>query len=1532
LVQKGGPAALNGFLYQILSHLSWVASVQVSGQVSENTLSGSACIVLEPKDGGDARFESTDQYVAEQYKVRPNRTWSTRALIDDVLPDLRFAVPEPPLEKARYRFVTDGRAGRLKKFRAFLEAVKRVDTSTDLDASEQHDFGKDLPTTFLELFQHIVKVTRRNAERSRKDENYTVLHLLQRFEMAFEVSGDQHATSIEEMIRPICENIGDEGEKRQQLVGSLMERLSTGEFRLSRESVDQLLRDADLDPDRYRCLSALCETLKASLDDDLERLGYQAEQDVRETLNWPDCAPVLVVTGESGEGKTWALAKLSRAQIEAQHPVVWVSSAKDMDTALARAMRIVWQEGLGATDTKEPMALTKHYQTLAPNAPLPWLTVFVDDVRDPDVARDFINQHWSSWGMRLAMSVPTNVAYSMQQAFKGLSIHKTGSFSVQEVDEFLSRQKRRWSALPNDLQQLLRYPILAGLYAKLPQETFATAPSSEYEIFQAFWNRMEGRTQLGDSGILTSVAARVLNGGTYPISRGDWKDVGLTEVSLERLVLAGWLSVQTAGSIGFAHDRLLNWAAAVSLKEKMTSGQCTVEQFVERLLSCEEGTVGFTGNRLGYVPMDAFWLLAREDQHAVVLAEALACLEQSPHYGGHGEILYLYLLPTLGARGVALLRARLKGLAEKDFRARLVGQALAQIAKQAGVVLIDIAEQMLHSKNVNEQTVGIAIATATPSGCLLNRLWKLHQERCVVLDCSLEEREACQWDFQDYEASSEALRACVKQDPDWLRTKISAADPNKDRVTELCYLILSLDQEIGRTIWFDTKYQLVVKIPSNRPRSILNCIGRFTDHTLQEFVLSNLTKKDDIANSAAMTSLVRLAPDLAIASISENYDGSLSLSRSWWLPALLHEKPDETREALLSLAIGKQKDGIHIINELFTDYPNSIDLEILEFLLQALEAALKGPGLVTAKRGFPWITFPLRLLNRISRPKLLEKIHQVAGTRLETLIADVAIARTKDSSHVHDYNLEDCRKFLIKIGGTGITRLVDHELATDSHWGRLGGLEWAVRSGLRSSTIDLLKNIARRPVTADSDGSPSKEDILERYHSITALAAAHSDEGIVEGIWAPGPAPCAPHVAELRFENGTMNQVLTKQAKDVLLIAASSDDELEKALTIALLSEDSSFICPVRQILLNRPPDHYLARLACIALYRLNDDTSEFRERAFDLLQTKENGQSALNALLSMGGSVASNLADHLNHRSFQDWTEYEEDLALYLYRYEETREKSIEWAARLCRDGRRVYPPWEIAAELRDTDLRDRIVELAFREGNPISGQTAEAIKALAKFDSKRAIQAAERSIQSRGPVSRPILHLLGKLSPEDAASRLVMLANLREEKHYSERSVSNANGLELERAESLSAFGHALRRMEPDVVDDVLSLFINDSASAVRTIGIELAGWMPGDRLNDKIEGIFRNDVEERPRRAALDAINRKESQRTIQTLLTMLASTTEKRWSILITILDAGDPHLLSDRQDDLNLLGALDDAPFVFAWYANEALGEKVSKRK
>ncbi|MCJ7600836.1 MAG: hypothetical protein MUO63_04940 [Desulfobulbaceae bacterium] len=1501
MVQPGGPAAINGFLYQILSHLAWLTEIQIHGQISGNDVPVDVCIVLEPKDGGDARCEAAGIYLVEQYKARIGGTWSVRSIINDILPDLRKAVQEPPNRNAVYRFVTDGRKGRLDSFENFLAAVRSTKSPNELNDTEVQNFGDDLPTTFRALFSHLVTQTARSGERNRNNPEASVFDLLSKLEMEFEVLSDHRILDVEKLLRLYCPNLGDEKDKRLLLVGMLMDKLSTGETRIDKDNLDIFFKKAGLNPDRMRKLAALNETLASFINDELNRIKYRPEVDVRGIPEWPQEIPILLISGGSGNGKTWQLAKMVQQQAESRQSVVWIPVSKDVDTTLARAMQVVWQDGLGETNTKTPSALTAHYRELVPETAMPWLTIAVDDVQDPEVAKDLVRQPWRRWGMRLVMTSSSIVALTLaqQDGVDTIRFHSVGPFSIDEVDALLGKYGRCWADLPRDLRKLLRTPILAGLYLTLPCVSILTAPTSEYEIFESYWNRKGKWTRLGDEGVLLALAARVIEGRSYPVTRTDWRELGLNDDVLARLLASGWLQCLGSGDVAFLHDRLLNWAAAEELVHRLRNGTTSATDVGEVLLKC---TNSFP-KKLDYVTMDFLWLVSDDPSNKAETLSIIARLENSPYCGSYGEDLYVNLLPTLGRRGVPLLIARLDDVitsSERDYRVQPIAQGLAAIAAQENVDLSEKTIAFLNSSSPDSQSVGITMATAVPAPLYLDRLWELHLERSEILDA-----KKSKWGHFDYDASIAALHAGVQSDPNWLRDRILKADPDRERVSELAYLLNNLDHPNAQELWYEVKDSLVAKISANKPRSLLYCIGRFRDRAMMDFLIACLGQKEDFANTAAFSNLVKLDPDVAIERLVEIPEFELAVWRNWWLPTLLYTHPEQTRRKLLRMA-EKNLYGRRLIEDLFTDRADDLNHTMLQYHLRAMEADLRENICTLPQRDHTWLFHSLQLLANITSPELLEVLAQEAGSELENLITKVACNHISHLSGILDIILENARHFLICVGGEGITILLNHELGSPHYWGRYGGLEWAfVRPN--TNTVQLLASIAKR-ISTHTNGKLDNNDKTEYFNATRALAAIGEDEELVDALW----HEAAADLVKLRDGSGPMNRTLTDCALTTLSDPAATDDAILKALTIAWLSSDSAFIPSLRTVLSRSEPASKAAGYACIALNVLGDRSPDLAELLIPLLSTQENRIHAMNAFLSMGCEDSlRHLLSHIRETYFVGWGDSETELVMKrVYAHPKTRLEAIEWAVRLCKEHVSFSFPYEIAGESPDPEVRELITDTAFGEQTSPS-VILHAIKGLAKFDVTRANQAIERHLRLLQIDVRSLCKLLARLCIGDVARRLIAVAVEREDSH--------------------SAVGHALRGVDPKDVDTRLTECMRDPRSKVRAVGADLAGWQPSDRLASEIRAMMEGETEEKVRQAALGAIDRKKQENIARNLLAAFeVAPNERRWPLLLALTNAVDPFLLHDSSDPLWIGHVLDKAPYIFRRYAEKAINERKSK--
>lgn len=1507
MTQAGGPAALNGFLYQIIHHLGWLADVTLTGKLDGQEITD-ACLVLEPRSGGDARAEASGIHLVEQYKTRESGTWSVTDL-EAVLRDLRKAVPKSRPASARYRFVTDGGPGRLDKFKAFLVELKSVAGPDDLDDAEKKDFGNNLSVTNREFFDHIVAATRSGTIQSPSEERSIVFHLLFHFEPKFGASRSASATAVEKLLRHCVPHLGDEHSALEQLVGLLHERLSEGEMQLDAAEIKDMFRYARVNPDRLLRLAVLPETMSALTRRHLGQLKYHRDRDVRAAPKWPEEKPVLVITGESGTGKTWQLGRLLEALGDERQITTLVPVAKTTEDLLSRAACDVWQKGLGETTQLTLVAVSHFLRELIPNSSAPRLIVAIDDVRDDDLVRDLVLQDWANLGMRLVLTVPQDVAALLAMTYGDtIYVHSVGDFSVDELDKLLQASGRRWADLPTDLKELLRRPILAGLFLGLPYISVQSAPRSEYEIFEAFWKRIGRR---GDKGIVMALADHMREAKSYPIPRPTWHEIGLDgEETIARLEAAGWLRCTESGEVVFAHDRLLNWAVAKSLVSQFRSKRLPLDRLAN-LLARETGDQAwYVSQRLGYVLMDTIWLLAADEANTETLGQLVERMESSHQFGSYGEDLYVHLLPTLGQRALPVLLERLKAVtngSDGDYRVSLIGKALANLACQEDVDLTETIDSMLNAPSWDRQKVAIAALTAAPDARRLDRLWELHQKCLNALDDKTYVSRR-----GDYQASLAALRAGIELNPGWLRNRILSADTMKEHLSELAYLLNRLEHADAIAIWKEARDTLMAKVPASKPSNLLYCIARFSDREKLEFVIKHLSHREDFAAGAALAALSVLDPLAAIDRLDKVEDFERYVTRNHWLPHLLQTQPELTRQRILELAEADPK-GRVLIQNLFWERPDEMDEALLRFMLSALERDLHEHVDDTVLRNLDWLYHPLDFLGRIARLELLAILEAEAGGELERLITAVACSRLHRNSMSVDPVLDGARRVLIHMAGEGITTLIKRELESEHFWIRHGGLNWAfIRAD--EGIIERLATIARRPLRRDSSGNPDTESFQEFYDVILALAALGADAALVETLWQHGIVAMPPELAALRAHRGPMSKALTDRALQTLQNTASSDDSCKTALVIAWISGDVDFVPAVRSVLDRADPVSRAARFACVALLQLGDRSDDFVRLAWHLAQTEANATWGLNALFSLGDRGLEFLGNWLQSQNTAAHMKDDAIAIRALYGKPATRHLSVVAAVDRClHGGYFLDAPYDIAGDADEAALREQILDKAFAARSFVTTEPLRAIEGLAKFDARRAVEAIELGLRSHHKIERQLCRLLIRIAPETAAEKLVNAA------------------ISIERDSLRRAAGRALRRLDPEVVSRLIIERMTGSDSE-RKAAAELSGWLSIPAIMEALGHLADHDSATKVRHAALAALDLHRREASIRELLASFPSAVpERRWSLLVAIVEVADPYLLTDREEPLWLGKILsDDVPAAFAHYAESVLSQRKQK--
>ncbi len=1511
MTRSGGSVALNGFLYQILHHLDWSADISLTGRLDGREVK-EGCLVLEPgKGGGDAQARASGSYLVEQYKTRASGTWSLSGVIT-VLRDLRKSVPDDLPGYAEYGFVTNGQSGRLAEFTEFIARLGAVEGPDELDDTAKRIFARDLRLGDRAFLDHLASATRNGGGGSvTSEERALVFHLACRFRLKFGVELEDLAANIETRLRPCVENLGEEVGVRKRLVGELMERLGQGETRLDRDGLNTMLQEAGVSPDRLRKVGELAETLADGRRWGSKHIRYRRDDDVRDAPHWDGKKPVLLIAGESGAGKSWQLASLMEAMTGGGEPVVFVRGTGTAEDVLTRAAREIWQAGLDETSDKTLRGVSNFLRQEAFQLRSPRFTIAVDDVRDADVVRELVRQDWTSLGGRLVMTVPPVVDGTLHSTDRDeIGLLRVGEFSIDELDELLKKFGHRWADLPGDLKRLLRKPVLAGLFLDLGVSSFQNAPQSEYEIFQAFWDRIDEKCSAGDKGIVTALADCAVEGEGYPLPRERWPTIALDKQSLAALEAAGWLICSEHGEVEFSHDRLLNWAVAQSICRRFLNNQLTVDGLFALMAGGEDGDGADTLQRFGYVPMDTLWLLSADDSRRLVLGQLVEKMESHRAFGGEGRSLYTRLLPTLGLRAAPVLLQRLRTIIESsdgDYRVGLIGEGFTTLAKRESVYVRPAIESLLRSPSWDAQSVAVAMLRVAPDPEHMDRLWELHQQRLHAREHNADRRVE-----RGHRATFAALRAGVARCPDWFRGRIVEADPTREQVSDLGYLLSGLDGPDAAAIWRDLRDVLMEKVPGNNPRCLLHCIARFSDREKKDFVVEHLSHQGDVVSAVAMGALAVLDPGDAIGRIC-HVDDEQRLFRSEWLPLLLRTDSERTRAQLRELAEAGSE-GQRLIEDYFEKRPADLDGGTLDLVLRTREREFREHLDAITTNDLPWPLFPLRFLGRMCRPCTLRRLNDETGGAFEAAIVELACSRLRGNSRIQDHILEAARRALVLIGGNGFSDLINRELESEHFWGRHGGLNWArVRGNER--TVELLAAIAQRPIPRDANGEPDRDAWQEFHQAMVALAVVGADEILVGILSAPGFVDVPLPLADCRAHRGPMSKSLTAGSVQAMQNPETPDETLCGALAVAWLSGDADLIPDVRSVLDRVEPESKAALHACIALQGLGDTSPEFARSAEGLAFTRECRREGLNALIGLGAVGVEGLkrwlreageADRLNEGGF---------VIRALHAMEEGRDDAIEAAADLCRRNRMFLRPlYEIAAESSDRTVREKVLEAAFTESAAVVQAPLDAIRGLAKFDAARAAEAVEAGLSNHPKIERELCRLLVQLEAERAAEKLIGAAIAEERESLSD------------------AVGRALRLVNESIVADAIVKCLGGT-EAERLIACRIAGWLPFPTVVEALEGVVESDGSISVRRAALDALYRRREEGAIQGLFSEFEAERceARRWALFVPILETLDPHLLCN-QDDRLWLGQIltGDVPYAFEHHARAVIERR--KRK
>jgi hypothetical protein len=131
------------------------------------------------------------------------------------------------------------------------------------------------------------------------------------------------------------------------------------------------------------------------------------------------------------------------------------------------------------------------------------------------------------------------------------------------------------------------------------------------------------------------------------------------------------------------------------------------------------------------------------------------------------------------------------------------------------------------------------------------------------------------------------------------------------------------------------------------------------------------------------------------------------------------------------------------------------------------------------------------------------------------------------------------------------------------------------------------------------------------------------------------------------------------------------------------------------------------------------------------------------------------------------------------------------------------------------------------------------------------------------------------------------------------------------------------------------------HDRATKVMTVSAserkaicELAKYITTPAITDTLGSLAEHDSSREVRYAAFDALSFQRQLTSIRTLMAAFPSATpERQWSLLAAILDAADPYLYTDSEDELWLGRILvGGVPAAYERHANAVLERRRQKEK
>jgi len=1236
--------------------------------------------------------------------------------------------------------------------------------------------------------------------------------------------------------------------------------------------------------------------------------GYDKALDVRldKLPQIPSIGNILILTGESGTGKSWTLNSLAENSYNPFLPIL-IESEGALSTTLQKCSELFWSDIHDSDGTLPFSRIGKRLDRLTQKEGAMGLAVFIDNVRSYEEAQGLVEKDWQSLQSSLIFVCRPEHAEDLFTAYKDrIQVYQCKDFTWEELHKYVTRRlSTGWAEIPIDVRETLLKPLLANIYCTEFEEV-GWKPQSEYELYQKVWERLSTGNQRDwplDVIRIEKLAKSIINGSPYPWPKIQMSDEGIDDEGLIRLQRLGWI-VKVGDKYRIFHDRLLQWAVAQSLCTDFNEGALTAEELVSFVTDQARGDTRQKQFPLGYIPMDVLWILNQANKsNKAVSVKILESLEKINEQ--YFDILYSRLVPTIGSSIAEVVHERLIYFEGYIFNTRHIVKCLSIV----GLNQIEhFVRPLIESADAKQRRKGLQLLRLVPCPNLLDKIWDIHVTAQSDPSFLGEDKER---GWQLYEESFEALKLSVQVSPEWLKKKINQADSKTVPVHDLSYLVRNLNDK--GEMWQSVKRQLFEKVSKDKPRSLIANIKTYRDKNELAWVRQWIGSKVDHASSVALQALARLNPDEAVIALQKMDPLDLRMTKAWAFSEVFERRYSGTQNALLNWV--KQVDDPWKLILIFQNRENDISTELLDIALDALLKKLEAKTTEAEKQNsnlYPELTF----LSKISDPEHLRILRSRRETKFEKILRDYVIDIGPQRGRFRsNLEREPALHLLNLIGGKGLAEVIREFLLVNDRYGQYEAIKWASRrpDSLSIKRLGMIVTSDNERVEGENNSFP-----VNQREAMKVLARLGHWRIVIEGVkkWGMKIPP------ELLIHSKTIR----KPWVDLLRKEIASSATAGNVLAIGAVGDADDRLL-IYKVLDQSDVNSEVAHASIIALEYLEDHSDEAVEKVAGFLRLGKYRHSAISMLQHAGTKLAWDLLFHDLKSNFNFV------VALNLINLSHHADEVADLALSYIPSGYHLYTHWfltDFIRKIRPENIREKVLndhrvrELFHKESAAVEGSfwvvgsKANAIDCLAEFDPEAAFIAACQA--------------LADVDAKDRERYPSILVRLDEEKGIDWL-------LEYYSSESSKLICQAICRATGDKVStEMLLKMFSDEKEAIRVLASELAGWAALSKPIDVALVEALEDQSEQVIASAISAKQRRRDRRITERLSSLVVSESDPMeraiyFDALIGQADPGskDSHLCHELKKAFAVVSPLEtkDA-FEILKKRREKLHDKLKK--